>query len=142
MAANIFRLRVYYPAFSKEPAAGRAVRAAAGRQRNIFMRQIAKVIRRASPKRTGALRRAIRYRSIQNRYGLAVSRLSTRKFYSSFVDDRTKWWTEATEEKDIINLVTPLLAQWESTLRIEIEKAAARILKRAESDQVKVRFGR
>ena len=152
MAANTFILRVWYPAFSREPAVGRVVRTAAGRQRNLMMRHIARTVRQATPRRTGRLRRGIRYRSIQNRNGLAISRLSTRRFYSSFVDEGKGrgggfksgqgWFTDATDEPDIMALVEPLLGQWEANLRFAIERAAARILKRAESDAIKVRISR
>ena len=142
MASNVYFLRVWYPAFTNDPVAGRAVRTAAGRQRNLMMRRIARIVRQAAPRRTGALRRAIRYRSIQNRFGLAVSRLSTRKFYSSFVDDRTKWFTDATVEGDIIVEIQPLIGEWERALEIALERAAQRILSRAAKDQIKVRFSR
>ena len=142
MAASTFLLRVWYPGFSREPSAARVVRDAAGRHRNLMMRTIAKTVRQTSPRRSGQLRRRIRYRSVQNRNGLAVSRLTVGKFYSSFVDDRTRWFSDATDENAIIALINPLLGQWEATLRAAIERAAQRVLKRAESEVIKVRFGR
>ena len=151
MAANTFYLRVWYPAFLDDRQAAAVVRTAAGLQRNLMMRQIAKVVRQATPRRTGRLRRGVRYRSIQNRNGLAISRLSTRRFYSTFLDEGKGkgtgkagqgWYTDVTREADIIGLVQPLIGQWEAQLQIAIERAATRILKRAESDEIKVRFGR
>ena len=134
MAALSFTFAIRYPVLTGSLAPlNRRFGSIIREERQTFMRELARQIRKDAPTRPGGRRRlsrSVRYRSIASRRGYVASRLTVSAFYASFTNQGRRaygnrgWFRGELVDKDAyIRAARPLIARTEARINQRLNLA-------------------